>query len=137
MTIQLVNQTKKVNPSPHQPINQSTDQAKRKKKSKEDAFNKVKEEAAAKEVEKQAAVAAAAAAAAEAIATSARQFPKCQPPQRLDLVTADATRMEALCVKTQMLNRSKPNIQWWKRTDVFDEIKTQLTRSPSTILPSI
>ena len=104
-------------------------------KAKQDAYDKIKEEAAARQAEKQAATAAAEAA-TKLAAKPARQFPKCQQPQRLDLATADATRMEALCVKSQMLNRSFGN-QWWKKSDIFEEIKTQLTRSPSAILPSI
>ena len=104
-------------------------------KAKEDAYNKIKEEAAARQADKQAAKAAAEAA-SKSVAKSGRQFPKCQLPQRLDLATADATRMEALCVKSQMLNRSSSS-QWWKKPNLFDEIKIQLTRSPSAVLPSM
>lgn len=105
------------------------------KKAREDAYKKIKDEAAAREAEKEAVRAAIMAAASSSQGKSKRQFPKCQSPQKLDLVTADATRMEALCVKSQMLNRSSNN-QWWKNAEIFDEIKTQLTRSPSSILPS-
>ena len=104
------------------------------KKAREDAYKKIKDEAAAREAEKEAARAAIMAASLSQ-GKSKRQFPKCQSPQKLDLVTADATRMEALCVKSQMLNRSSNN-QWWKNAEIFDEVKTQLTRSPSSILPS-